>query len=519
VTTQRLDPRRASGAGRLLALAAGLTLLACTTGASDPPPTPAPTEPPSTPSPTATRTSTPTPSPTPTPTPFPTPEAARSPGPIAGGHGTLWSGEASGTGPPWFGARVTPGADPEVDDWTVEVGATTAMSFSCRPERDGDGLRLAQCSGLPEGHAFSAEFTAGAAGDAATLEVMFSEPVFGGQRSYQASLTQAWVREEARGSTNVRLAWQRDATETFGPYTDVWAADGLVFVPHSAGHIEILDAETGAELGVINTADYAPSEGLGTWVTDVKSHGYHVPGPRDSTETFSNIHNIYLAPDGATLYALNHSHWSSDLRLLDVTDPAAAREAGRFLVPGVQSVFDGVHDVHVIDHEGRRIAFLNALQSGLLILDVTDPAAIVTLSTVEWDRVFSHSGWAFEAGERLYYANTDEGYDQGVTVLDVTDLEQPSIVSEYRSRPGISVHNVEVRDGIAYLSYYIDGLRVLDLREPAEPREIGHFDTVPAEDERDINQGAWGVHLDGGRVYLSDREHGVYAFEVEVPAR
>ena len=324
-------------------------------------------------------------------------------------------------------------------------------------------------------------------------------------------------------------------------------AGGLAFEPHSGGAIEILDAETRAELGVIDTADYGPRQGLGTWVTDVKSAGsllyaataskgilifdvadpaapafvgrYYVPGPRDSIETFSNVHNIYLSPDGATLYAINHSHRSSDLRLLDVTDSAAPREAGRFLVPGVQSVFDGVHDLHVIDRGGRRIAFLNALQSGLLILDVTDPASIVTLSTVDWDGVFSHSGWAFEGGGRLYYANNDEGYDQGVTIFDVTDLEHPLPVSEYRSRPGISVHNVEVLDGIAYLSYYIDGLRALDLRDPADPREIGHFDTVGAEHERDITQGAWGVHVDGDRVYISDREHGIYAFEVEIPAR
>ena len=58
---------------------------------------------------------------------------------------------------------------------------------------------------------------------------------------------------------------------------------------------------------------------------------------------------------------------------------------------------------------------------------------------------------------------------------------------------------------------------MLDLRDPANPREIGHFDTVRAADERDINQGAWGVHVDAGRVYLSDRESGIYAFEVEVP--
>ena len=244
-----------------------------------------------------------------------------------------------------------------------------------------------------------------------------------------------------------------------------------------------------------------------------------MPGASDSAETFSNIHNIYLSPDGATLYAINQSHFRTDLRILDISDPAAPAEVGRYFVPGAQSAFFGAHDVNVIDRGARRIAFLNALGSGFLVLDVTDPAAIETLSTTTWDGTFSHSGWTFEQGDALYYVHGDEGYDQGISVFDVTELASPRLIAEYETRDGISVHNIEVHDGIAYVSYYLDGLRVLDLADPADPREIGHFDTVPPDEERDINQGAWGVHLDSGRVFISDRGGGVFAFEVATEPR
>ena len=403
-------------------------------------------------------------------------------------------------------------------------------------------MRLTGCSGLPLGYAFSARQSAA---DPSRIDVTFVQPLFGGERRFQASLTQVWTRDEDPASPNVSLEWQRNAAERFGPYTDVWVEDGLAFAPHSAGAIEILDAATGEQLGLIQTADYAPSPGIPSWVSDVKADGsllyaatvhkgtlifdvsdpaapalvgqFVVIGGTNSIETFTNVHNVTLSPDGATLYAINQSHVRSDLRLIDVSNPAAPRELGRYLVPDARSVFDGVHDLHIAERDGREIAFVNALQSGLLILDTTDPAEIVTLSSVQWERIFSHSGWSFEANGRHYYANADEGYDQGVTILDVTDLANPVVISEYFSRPGISVHNVEIVDGIAYLSYYIDGLRVLDLRDPANPREIGHFDTVGEENERDINQGAWGVHAEAGRVYISDRETGIYAFEVEVP--
>ena len=537
--------RRLPGLSVVLA-ALSLALYACTSGGDDPvPSTPdaavaSPAA--AAPGPTGTSTAAPAPSrtPVPTPTPLPTPEPARPPGEPAAGHGAVWSGAAQGTGAPWFSCRITPGDLDE--EWTVEVGASAAIQFSCRAAQDGEGFRLSSCSGLPQGYAFSARASDSEPG---AIVVEFVQPAFGGTLRFEATLTQAWVRDEEPSSTNVALAWQRDAADTLGPYTDVWAANGLAFAPHSAGAIEILDATTGTEVGVIDTRDYSPSLGLPTWVTDVKSRGsllyaatagkgilifdigepaapalvgrFFVSGSGDA-ETFSNIHNIYLSPDGSMLYAINQSHPRGDLRLIDVSDPAAPREAGRFLVPDVRSVFDGAHDVHVIRHEGREIVFLNALQSGLFILDATDPAAIETLSVVGWDGVFSHSGWAFSVGDgSLHYANADEGYDQGVTIFDVSDLENPVLLSEFKTRPGISVHNVEVVDGIAYLSYYLDGLRVVDMRDPANPREVGHFDTVAAANKRDINQGAWGVHVDEGRVYISDRETGIYAFEVEVP--
>jgi hypothetical protein len=87
------------------------------------------------------------------------------------------------------------------------------------------------------------------------------------------------------------------------------------------------------------------------------------------------------------------------------------------------------------------------------------------------------------------------------------------MVSRFRTRKGLSPHNLDVVDGIAYISYCIDGLRVLDLRDPESPREIGHFDTVPNSEEHDIIQGLWGVHVAGGTVYVSDLETGTYAVQ------
>jgi hypothetical protein len=153
----------------------------------------------------------------------------------------------------------------------------------------------------------------------------------------------------------------------------------------------------------------------------------------------------------------------------------------------------------------------------MFILDVTNPRAVRELGSIKLPNTLSHSGAAFEVNGKLYYAHHDEGFDQGMTVLDVGDLSSPKVVGTYKTRRGISIHNIDIVGGIAYIAYYVDGLRVVDLRDPANPREIAHYDTVAAEEEGALFEGAWGVKYLDGRVYLSDMESGVHAFEVALP--
>ena len=177
---------------------------------------------------------------------------------------------------------------------------------------------------------------------------------------------------------------------------------------------------------------------------------------------------------------------------------------------------EGVHDVNVIERDGRLIAFLNYLEAGLWVLDVTDPSAVIVLGSIKWDGIFSHSGWAFPLDGRLYYAHAEEGDDKHLTVLDVTDLADPQVVSSFpyqgwdldSQRPGGGGRGVHL-----LLRRWTQGGGPAESRGPLE---LGHYDTVPADDERDILQGVWGVRVMDGAVYLSDLETGTYAVRVEV---
>ena len=458
-------------------------------------------------------------------------EPARPAGAIVGGERSVWVGGAPNPTGLWAVCVITPGIDPERDAWRFE-GGIFGEAQSCTPRRDEFGIHFDDCAPVVPG----LEVTATLMGDNTE-----SPSIRVRTRDGETVLTRPWLRDEPAASSNVSVLWQHvGATPGQG---DLWVDGGVVYAAARVGFVEMLDATSGKLLGMLDTRvgqqaqatpwilDLKVRDGLlylatvarGVLIFDVRDPArpsflgqYYVPHG-GSDVAFSNVHNIFLAPGRPLVFAINHSYAKTDLRVIDVSDPAAPREAGRFQVPVGQDIFEGVHNVFVIERGGRQFAFLKAMLSGLYILDVTDPAKLEIVSSIKWDRVFSHSGWPFVMDGRLYYAHNDEGVDQGMTVLDLSDLRKPRIVSHFQTRRGTSPHEVQVVDGIAYLAYYVDGLRVVDLRDPVRPREVAHFDTVPAAEERDVLQGAWGLQVVDGRVYLADFARGVYSFAVDVP--
>jgi len=482
-----------------------------------------------TPIPTATIVATPQPTASPTPEPTATPIPTRLPDALAPGASALWAAGLSTPGVPWTSFRLTVGEPPEIYPWLIEMGSISVIRFQCRPTLAETTIMLGNCSGA----SFAASFSATIDLDTTEMTASYREPYGSGSRLTEATLTPVHERNEPP-SDSTALVWRHHAPSS-GSYTDIWVQDGIVFAPHFGGAVELLDASTGDLLGQFNAGStvldvkardgvlYAATTSLGLLTYDVsdptapRALGSYAVWSELPTEAFYNVHNIFLGPDGDTIYAINDSHPRTDLRLIDVSDPAHPRESGRFVVERARSTLEGAHDVNVIEYRGRLIAFLDTLASGLYILDVTDPADIRIESRTAWQGTFSHSGWPYQLPDgRLIYFHGDEGHNQLLTIFDVTSLI-PKRLAEFQTRPGTSPHNIEVIGTTAYVAYYIDGLRVLDLSDPATPREVAHYDTVSAENERDILQGAWGIHVVDGIAYVSDRETGIYALKVVGP--
>lgn len=216
------------------------------------------------------------------------------------------------------------------------------------------------------------------------------------------------------------------------------------------------------------------------------------------TATFERCHNIYIDEAAAMLYAVGAP--SNTMYVLDVSRPNAPSLKGSF-----RDFY--IHDIYVRDG----IGYAAAINRGdLATLDVSDPSDIRVLDTIQTPGNFTHNTWLSDDGRHCF--TTDENGGGHLGIYNVEDPENIVYVGEFHhpsDRTAI-VHNVTVHGDFAYVSWYTNGLQVVDVSDPANPVHAGFFDTYPGVGGG--FQGAWGVYpfARSGLTYISDINSGLF---------
>ena len=221
-----------------------------------------------------------------------------------------------------------------------------------------------------------------------------------------------------------------------------------------------------------------------------------------------SAHNIVINPETGFAYTVGNSMGGETcgggLHMIDIRDPEHPAFAGCQADPTTGSDRTGyIHDAQCVvyrgldeQYRGRELCF-NASETALGIADVTDKSAPRPVSTAAYPNVaYAHQGWLSE-DHRWFYLD-DEGDELAGTaprtrtiVFDVSDLDDPVVAREYLGETAASDHNLYVRGHYLYESNYVAGLRVLDVKDPANPVEVGYFDTVPLGENIAGFSGSW----------------------------
>lgn len=209
------------------------------------------------------------------------------------------------------------------------------------------------------------------------------------------------------------------------------------------------------------------------------------------------------------------------LWIVDIKDPAKPKLVSRWWLPG-QWTAGGEQSTAAPGErfaahgppwiEGDRL-YLGYWDAGFVILDVKDLSRPALLSRLDWSPPYQgHTHTAIPVPGRGVALVTDEAHggqnyerSQFLWVVDVRDAANPVPIATYRpdlngfmtSGGRFGAHNLHetVADDRVFVVWFNAGLRILDIRDPYRPTEVGHY--VPASD--------WGKPVQSNDVFVDHR--------------
>lgn len=230
------------------------------------------------------------------------------------------------------------------------------------------------------------------------------------------------------------------------------------------------------------------------------------------------------------------------LVIYDIKDPYNIKEISRWWMPG-QNVADGEkphwqgqkNRLHHALRDGNRL-WASCWHAGAWIIDIHDIESPETLGSFDYHPPFIEPTHTFfripnvvDGKEIAIIADEQHGKVAGqppafMWIVDVTDPKDikalstfhvSELDSPYSSSNGrFGLHQIaeKVHGTLIYAAWFSAGLRIIDIADPARPKEAGSFvpkeiypGYVPQSNDVDID--------DNGTIYLLDRNNGVHILE------
>lgn len=343
-----------------------------------------------------------------------------------------------------------------------------------------------------------------------------------------------------------------------------------------ANDVKVAEIDTDGFDGVLlahSDAPCGPDGIMGFHLLDVTDPEDPVPLSRFPT---GRVHNLYLFEREDRAFVLLAEPFAevfgglfgvpeSDFQIVEVTDPKAPVPVGEWTIgrdaglafgspifaddippfpegsdcappPGTPDLCRGDHLPGVFLHdvwanEEGTVAYLSYWDAGLILLDISNPTNPTLIgrgvepSTFGSDEGNAHAAVPADDGDLVLV--TDEDLTEGpwgfLRIFETSDPSNPTEIGAFATGnaltgsegfPGdvFSAHNLLVQDDLAFLSWYTDGIRVVDFSEPSAPQEIASFVV------RGVPSRFWGVFVDSEDselVFGSDIFNGLYILEFE----
>ncbi len=191
-----------------------------------------------------------------------------------------------------------------------------------------------------------------------------------------------------------------------------------------------------------------------------------------------------IAVSGNYAYIAN---WSDGFKVIDITDPVAPQQVAQIDFPG--QCFD-------LSLDGD-YAYLGNGDEGLRIIDISNPLLPTHASTftpVE-AAIFEYT----QVIDTIAYSATQSG----LYILDISDPTAPLQLGYSPAENG--AWSVHVVDTIAYLPKWGDGIRLVNIADPTSPAELGYFQTP--------DDATW-IEIRDSLAYVAERWSGIQILDI-----
>jgi len=236
--------------------------------------------------------------------------------------------------------------------------------------------------------------------------------------------------------------------------------------------------------------------------------------PDVTYDRINSAHNIVSDEETGFMYTVGNSGGGETCgggyHMIDVRDPKHPKFAGCFGDPKTGRAGTGYsHDAQCVKYHGPDTKYagreicIGSNETAISVADLTDKKNPVAISRASYPYVaYAHQAWFTDDHKYLYLDDEgDEATGKGeaakgtrTLVWDMSDLSDPILVQEHVGVAKAIDHNLYVKGDRLYEANYTSGLRILDISDPKNPKEVGFLDTHPGDDGTPSFAGAWSVY-------------------------
>ena len=250
-------------------------------------------------------------------------------------------------------------------------------------------------------------------------------------------------------------------------------------------------------------------------------------------DNVSAAHNIVINEDSAFAYVVGANSGGETcgggLHMINIEDPNNPSFAGCFSDVSTGNAGTGYsHDAQCVIYHGPDERYqgheicIGSNETAISVADVTDKRNPVALGMASYPNVaYTHQGWFSD--DHVYFYMNDEGDETSglvdgtrTLIWDLRELDDPILAEQYISdNPSID-HNLYIKGDLMFQSNYDSGLRILDISDRENIREVAYFDTVPWGEDGGGFLGTWSnyPYFDSGIIIVTSMNEGVFILKM-----